>query len=149
MSTTTRTSTVDRFFDAVVERQASLFDAVRSSNERSHRFSRSLLEGARQSNRDWTDVGRRWLINPTDLVGVYEAMSEAVGNQQSRALALSREWIEDVVESQRESRQVLRQGIGDWREAIERVQANAPTFLRRTGWSRRNSDKQPQTAAEK
>lgn len=149
MSTTTRTSTVDRFFDAVVERQASLFDAVRSSNERSHRFSRSLLEGARQSNRDWTDVGRRWLINPTDLVGVYEAMSEAVGNQQSRALALSREWIEDVVESQRESRQVLRQGIGDWREAIERVQANAPTFLRRTGWSRQNSDKQPQTAAEK
>lgn len=149
MSTSTRTSTVDRFFDAVVERQASVFDAVRSSNERTHRFSRSLLEGARQSNRDWAEVGRRWLINPTDLVGVYEAMSEAVGNQQSRALALAREWIEDVVESQRDSREVLRQGIGDWREAIERVQANAPTFLRRTGWSRQNGDKQPQTAAEK
>ena len=76
-------------------------------------------------------------------------MSEAVGNQQTRALALAREWIEDVVESQRESREVLKQGIGDWREAIESVQANAPTFLRRTGWSRRNSDKQPQAAAEK
>ncbi len=149
MSTTTRTSTVDRFFDAVVERQASVYDTMRSTNERSHRFSRSLLEGARQSNRDWTEVGRRWLINPTDLVGVYEAMSEAVGNQQTRALALAREWIEDVVESQRESREVLKQGIGDWREAIESVQANAPTFLRRTGWSRRNSDKQPQAAAEK
>ena len=149
MSTTTRTATVDLFFDAVVERQASVYDTMRSGNERSHRFSRSLLEGARQSNRDWTEVGRRWLINPTDLVGVYEAMSEAVGNQQSRALALAREWIEDVVESQRESREVLKQGIGDWREAIENVQANAPTFLRRTGWSRRNSDKQPQAAAEK
>lgn len=149
MSTTTRTSTVDRFFDAMVERQASVYDTMRSGNERSHRFSRSLLEGARQSNRDWTEVGRRLLLNPTDLVGVYEAMSEAVGNQQSRALALAREWIEDVVESQRESREVLKQGIGDWREAIESVQANAPTFLRRTGWSRRNSDKQPQAAAEK
>ena len=149
MSTTTRTSTVDRFFDAMVERQASVYDAMRSGNERSHRFSRSLLEGARQSNRDWTEVGRRLLLNPTDLVGVYEAMSEAVGNQQSRALALAREWIEDVVESQRESREVLKQGIGDWREAIESVQANAPTFLRRTGWSRRNSDKQPQAATEK
>ena len=149
MSTTTRTSTVDRFFDAVVERQASVYDTMRSTNERSHRFSRSLLEGARQSNRDWTEVGRRWLINPTDLVGVYEAMSEAVGNQQTRALALAREWIEDVVESQRESREVLKQGIGDWREAIESVQANAPTFLRRTGWSRQNSDKQPQAGAEK
>jgi hypothetical protein len=149
MSTTTRTSTVDRFFDAMVERQASVYDTMRSGNERSHRFSRSLLEGARQSNRDWTEVGRRLLLNPTDLVGVYEAMSEAVGNQQSRGLALAREWIEDVVESQRESREVLKQGIGDWREAIERVQANAPTFLRRTGWSRQNSDKQPQAAAEK
>ena len=149
MSTITRTSTVDRFFDAMVERQASVYDTMRSSNERSHRFSRSLLEGARQSNRDWTEVGRRLLLNPTDLVGVYEAMSEAVGNQQTRALALAREWIEDVVESQRESREVLKQGIGDWREAIENVQANAPTFLRRTGWSRRNSDKQPQAAAEK
>ena len=133
----------------MVERQASVYDTMRSGNERSHRFSRSLLEGARQSNRDWTEVGRRLLLNPTDLVGVYEAMSEAVGNQQSRALALAREWIEDVVESQRESREVLKQGIGDWREAIEQVQANAPTFLRRTGWSRRNSDKQPQAAAEK
>ena len=149
MSTTTRTSNVDRFFDAMVEGQASVYDTMRGGNERRHRFSRSLLEGARQSNRDWTEVGRRLLLNPTDLVGVYEAMSEAVGNQQSRALALAREWIEDVVESQRESREVLKQGIGDWRESIENVQANAPTFLRRTGWSRRNSDKQPQAAAEK
>src|SRR5574341_1113194 len=149
MSTQTRTSAVDRFFDAVLERQTSVYDAIRSATERNHRFARSIIEGARQSNRDWTEVGRRWLNKPADLVGVYEAISEAVGNQQSRVLALSREWIEDIVESQRESREVVRQGIGDWREAIERVQENAPTFLRRSGWSRRNNDKQPAEAAEK
>lgn len=149
MSTQTRTSAVDRFFDAVLERQATVYDAVRSATERNHRFTRSILEGARQSNRDWTEVGRRWLSKPTDLIGVYEAASEAVGNQQSRALALSREWLEDIVEGQRESREVMRQGIGDWREAIERVQANAPNFLRRSGWSRRNSEKQPAEATEK
>ena len=149
MSTQTRTSAVDRFFDAVLERQTSLYDAVRSATERNHRFTRSIIEGVRQSNRDWTEVGRRFINKPTDLIGVYEAISEAVGNQQSRALALSREWIEDVVEGQRESREVMRQGIGDWREAIERVQANAPTFLRRSGWARRNNDKQPARAAEK
>ncbi len=149
MSTQTRTSTVDRLFDAVLERQASVYDAFRSASERNHRFTRSIIEGARQSNRDWTEVGRRFVTNPTDLIGVYEAVSEAVGNQQSRALALSREWIEDVVEGQRESREVMRQGIGDWREALERVQANAPTFLRRSGWARRNHEKQPAEAVEK
>jgi hypothetical protein len=43
----------------------------------------------------------------------------------------------------------MRQGIGDWREALESVQANAPTFLRRSAWTRRNNDKQPAQAAEK
>lgn len=149
MSTQTRASAVDRLFDAVIERQASIYDAFRSASERNHRFTRSIIEGARQSNRDWTEVGRRFVTSPTDLIGVYEAVSEAIGNQQSRALALSREWIEDVVEGQRESREVMRQGIGDWREALERVQANAPTFLRRSGWTRRNHEKQPAEAVEK
>ena len=148
MSIETRKRTTDRFFDAVLERQANIFDAVRSNSERNHRFARSLIEGARQGSRDWTEVSRRWLMNPTDVVGVYEAMSEAVGNSQTRALALTREWIEDVVESQRESREVLRRGFGDWREAMERVQANAPNFLRRGGWARRN-EIQPEPAREK
>ena len=111
MSTQTRTSAVDRFFDAFLERQATIYDAVRSATERNHRFTRSILEGARQSNRDWTEVGRRWLSKPTDLIGVYEAVSEAVGNQQSRALALSREWLEDVVEGQHRARCGGRAGV--------------------------------------
>ena len=148
MSTATRKLTRDRFFDSIVERQATIFDAIRSSNDRSHRFSRSLIEGARQGGRDWAEVGRRWVTNPTDVVGVYEAVSEAIGNAQSRSLALTREWIEDVVETQRESREVLRQGFGDWREAVERVQENAPAFLRRGALARRN-DGQREPAREK
>jgi hypothetical protein len=139
MSTTTRKAAADRFFDALIERQAGLYDAVRSNSERSHRFSRSLIEGARAGSRDWAEVGRRWITNPTDVVGIYEAMTEAVGNGQQRVLALTREWIEDVVESQRESRDVIRAGVGDWREAIEQVQANAPEFLRRSNWGRRSN----------
>lgn len=139
MSTTTRRAAADRFFDSMIERQAGLYDAVRSGNERSHRFSRSLIEGARAGSRDWAEVGRRWVTNPTDVIGIYEAMTEAVGNGQQRALALTREWIEDVVESQRESRDVIRAGVGDVRVAIEEVQANAPEFLRRSNWGRRSN----------
>ncbi|HLA13971.1 MAG TPA: hypothetical protein VJZ25_03025, partial [Gemmatimonadaceae bacterium] len=50
---------------------------------------------------------------------------------QTRTLALSREWFEDTVETQRESRALLRQGLGDAREAVERAGARVPQFLRR------------------
>jgi hypothetical protein len=149
MSTTTRKATTDRVFDSLLERQAGTFDAIRSNNERTHRFSRSLIEGARAGSRDWAAVGRRWFVNPTDVVGIYEAMTDAMGNGQQRAMALTRELIEDVVESQREGRDVIRAGFGDWREAIERVQSTAPQFLRGNNWGRRNNDSRraPQKAA--
>ena len=147
MATETRERAADRFFDAVVDRQTTLFDTIRSNTDRYHRFTRSLLEGARQGSRDWTDVSRHWITNPTDIVGVYEAVSEAIGNTQARGLALAREWLDDVVESQRESREVVRQGFGDVREAVERVQARTPSFLRR-GDRLRSENGQEEVAAE-
>lgn len=147
MSTSTRGSLIDRYFDAVVERQATLFDAVRNSNERYHRFARSLIEGARQNNHDWLEVQRRFLTNPMDLVGTYEAVTEALGNSQSRGLALAREWLDDVVETQREGREVVRQGLGDVREAVQRVQDNAPQFVRRVT-QRANGQKEALAEAE-
>lgn len=149
MSTSTRSSLIERYFDSVIERQATLFDAVRNSNERYHRFTRSLIEGSRQNAQEWLEVQRRWLSNPTDLVGTYEAVSETVGNSQARALALAREWLEDVVETQREGREVLRRGLGDVREAVQRVQDNAPEFLRRnTGRANGQKERAAETAAE-
>lgn len=125
------TTTADRLSNAVLERQAGIFDAIRSSSDRNHRFTRSLIESARQGNRDWLEVGRRWITNPTDVTGIYEAVSDAIGNAQTRTLALSREWFEDAVETQRENRALLRQGLGDAREAVERAGARVPQFLRR------------------
>lgn len=139
---TTRGSLIDRYFDAVAERQATLFDTIRNGNERYHRFNRSLIEGARHNVQELLEVQRRWISNPMDLVGTYEAASEAVGNSQSRALALAREWLDDAVETQREGREVVRQGLGDVREAVQSVQDNAPQFLRRAS-ERTNGQKEP------
>jgi hypothetical protein len=143
MATNTRTQATDRLFDSLIERQTGLYDAARNLSERNHRFTRSIIEGARQGSRDWTEVTRRWITNPTDVVGVYEAMTEAVGNAQQRTLALGREFIDDIVEAQRESREVIRQSVGDVREYVERAQQNAPQFLRRTtnGTSRNGGSK--------
>ena len=137
MATSTRETATNQLFDSVIERQASLFDALRSAADRYHRFNRSLIEGARQSSNDWTEVGRKWLANPTDVVGSYEAAAEAFSQGQARTLALAREWLEDRLEAQRETTESLRKGFGDVREAVERAQANAPEFLRR-GFRRAN-----------
>src|SRR6266545_338360 len=131
MPPTRETRTSDRLTDAILERQAGIFDSIRSTSDRNHRFTRSLIESARQGNRDWLEVGRRLITNPTDITGVYEAVSDAVGNAQSRTIALGREWFEDAVETQRENRELFRQGLGDAREAVERAGARVPQFLRR------------------
>jgi hypothetical protein len=137
MATSTRETTTDRLFDYLTERQAALFDSVRANTDRYHRFNRSVIEGVRQSSLDWTEVGRRWLAKPGDLIGMYEAASEALGNSQQRALALGREWLDDRVEVQRENTEALLRGLGDVRQVVERAQANAPEFLRR-GFRRAN-----------
>ena len=140
MTTRTRESATDRIFDGILQRQATIFDVVRSSNERINRFNHSVIEGARQGSRDWAEVGRRWANKPTDLVGAYEAAAEAIANSQTRSLALAREWVEDATQSQRETADALRQGLGDAREALQRVQERAPQLLRRAT-ARRDGEK--------
>jgi hypothetical protein len=148
MPEATRTPVADTLFDSIADRQAGFFDAIRGTAERYHRFNQSVLAGARQSTAEWTEVGRRWVANPTDVVGVYEAVADAFGNLQARNIALAREWFEDRVEAQRETREVLRQGFGDVRVAVERAQENAPAFLRNFT-RRRNGREQPVAAGEK
>jgi hypothetical protein len=143
------TTAADRVSNAILERQASVFDLIRANTDRNHRFTRSLIESYRQGNREWLEVGRRWVKNPTDVTGIYEAVSDAIGNAQQRTIALSREWFEDTVETQREGRVILRQGLGDAREVVERAGASVPQFLRRNNWSRGNSSTRPEVAAEK
>ncbi len=121
---------IDRLFEAISERQESTLDTVKGANERYHRFARSVIEGVRQGTHDWTNVARGWTQRPTDIVGLYESASEAVANGQARRLALWQEFLEDLVESQREGREVVRRGFGEVRQAVERVQESAPSFLR-------------------
>lgn len=145
MATSSRETATNQLFDAAIERQVAIFDFWRSAADRYHRFNRSLIEGARQSAQDWNDVGKRWAANPTDLLGVYEAAAEALGNGQARTLALAREWVEDRLEAQRETRDTLRKGFGDVREAVERARAEAPEFFRR-GFRRTNGREETATA---
>jgi hypothetical protein len=121
---------IDRLATAVTERQDAVFEAIKGANERYHRFVRSVIEGSRQGVHDWTGVARAWTERPTDIVSLYESASEAFANDQARRLALWQEMLEDLAESQRESREAMRRGFGEMREAVERVTESAPSFLR-------------------
>lgn len=147
MAADTRASTTDRIFDSLVEQQATIFDTVRTTADRYHRFNHSLLEGGRQSVREWTEVGRLWVTKPTDVIALYEAVADAVGSAQARTLALAREWIEDRVEAQREAREAARRGFGDVRDAVQRAQESAPEFLRRGAGRNKRTNGTKQTAA--
>jgi light-regulated signal transduction histidine kinase (bacteriophytochrome) len=136
-------STIDRLFMAIIERQEASFDTLKAGNERYHRFVRSVVEGMRQGVHEWTSVARGWSEKPADVVGLYESASEAIANSQARRLALWQEMIEDLAESQREGREVMRRGLGEVREAVERVQENVPSFLRDRVASLRSNDAQP------
>jgi hypothetical protein len=138
-----RTSATDRFFESLIEQQATFFDSVRNVGDRYHRFNLSVLEGARQSAREWADVARTWAAKPTDVVAVYESVADAVGSGQSRTLALAREWLEDRAEGQREVREAARRGFGDVREAVQRAQESAPDLIKAVRNRRTNGARQP------
>ena len=53
------------------------------------------------------------------------------------------EALEDLAESQRESRDVMRGGLGRVREAVEAVQENVPSFLRERVSALRRDEKEP------
>ncbi len=134
---------IDRLFETIIERQESSFDTIKSINERYYRFVRSVVEATRQGAHDWTNVGRRWAERPADIVGLYESASEALANDQARRIALRQEMLEDLAESQRESREVVRRSFGEVREAVERVQETVPSFLRARVPSLRRDEAEP------
>ncbi len=139
---------IDRLFETIIERQESSFDTIKGINERYYRFVRSVVEATRQGAHDWTNVTRGWVQRPTDIVGLYESASEALANDQARRIALRQEMLEDLAESQREGREVVRRSFGEVREAVERVQETVPSFLRARVPSLRRDEAEPEPVAK-
>ncbi len=144
----TARESIDRLFEMIIERQESRFDTIKSINERYYRFVRSVVEATRQGAHEWTNVGRRWAERPSDIVGLYESASEALANDQARRIALRQEMLEDLAESQRESREVVRRSFGEVREVVERVQETVPSFLRARVPALRRDEAEPEPVAK-
>jgi hypothetical protein len=112
-----RTENVDKFFDAVNEVYDTLLDAVKSANDRGYRVSRKLIDEVEVGQREVLDLTRRIAAAPRDVSGFYAGAVRSVTDAQSRALDLTRQFLDEAADAGREGRDTFRKVIDANREA--------------------------------
>ena len=103
--------TVEKFFDAVTEAYDALLDAARSANDRGYRVSRKLIDEIERGQKDALDLTRRVAVAPTDVSGAATAAIRTVTDAQGRVLDLAIQILDELTDSQRETRDTVRKVI--------------------------------------
>src|SRR3990172_2265589 len=106
-----KTETVDKFFDAVTDAYDALLDAMKSGSDRGYRVSKRLIEETETGQRDVIELTRRLASSPRDVGGFYSAPIRSLTDAQGRVLELTRQLIDEVVETQQEARESLHRVI--------------------------------------
>ncbi len=96
-----------RFFDSLNESYDATIDAVRAANNRTHRFTTTLIEDAQQNQRDAVDLAKKWADSPLDFLGFYSAAVDTATKAQGRALDATRELFKEASEARKESGEAL------------------------------------------
>jgi hypothetical protein len=110
-----------KFFDALNQSYDAWIEALRTGNERTHRFSLAVLDEARKGQREAIDLGKKWVDAPLDIISFYSSVIETATRAQGRALELTRQWFSDAAESQKDARQVAQRMMDANRSAGEAV----------------------------
>jgi hypothetical protein len=127
---------IDRFFGALNQAYDAMLHAIDRGNQRGHRVSKTILRQARRGEREVAALAKRWVEEPTDLLGFYEDLLDAQLRAQTRALELTREWLEEAGDTREEVQEALRRLIQANREAGEAaVEAARSAFERGVDWA--------------
>lgn len=126
--------TIDRFFDAVNDAYDALLDSVKSANERGYRVSRRLIEEVERGQRDAIDLTKRLALAPNDVGGFYSTAVRSLTDAQGRLLDLTRQFLDDLTETQRDGRDTLHKMIEANRSAGQAaIDATRQILNRSTG----------------
>jgi hypothetical protein len=126
----------DRFFGALNEAYDTMLHAIDRGNQRGYRVSKTILRQARRGERELVALARKWVEEPTDLLGFYEDLLDAQLRAQTRALELAREWLADAGDTREEVQEALRRLIEANRQAGEAaVEAARSAFGRGIDWA--------------
>jgi|SRR3990170_5482551 len=111
----------DKFFSALNQAYDAMLEAIEKGNQRGFRASKTLLRQARRGEREVAALARKWSEGPTDLLKFYESLLDAQTRAQTRALELTREWLDEMGTAQGEVREALLRMIQANRAAGEAV----------------------------
>jgi len=109
----------DRFFGALNQAYDAMLQAIEKGNQRGYRVSRTILRQARRGEREVVALAKKWVEEPTDVLGFYETLLDAQTRAQTRALELTREWLEEAGNTREEVQEALRRMIQANRDASE------------------------------
>lgn len=112
-------STADRFFDAVDDAYAVFMDTLKAGSDRGYRVSRELIEQTQKGQQEALKLAHTIATSPGDLGKTTGAVVETLTKTQARVLEVSRQWLDETLDSQQEGREALRQLIDANRKAGE------------------------------
>ncbi len=113
--------TRDKFFDAINETYDALLTGIEATEERGHRVSRIVLTEARKGEKELSTLARTWADSPSSVYENLEAMIDAQGRAQRRALELARDSVKGAGEYGEEVQEALRRMIRANRAATDAV----------------------------
>jgi len=112
-------STADKFFDAVDDAYAVFMDTLKAGSDRGYRVSRELIEQTQKGQQEALKLAHTIATSPRDLGKTSGAVVETLTKTQGRVLEVSRQWLDEALDSQQEGREALRRLIDANRQAGE------------------------------
>ena len=128
----------NKFFDAVDDSYAVLMDTLKAGSDRGYRVSRELIEQTQKGQQEALKLAHTIVTSPRDLGKTSSAVVETLTKTQARVLEVSRQWLDEALDSQQEGREALRRLIDANRQAGEAtIEASRGLFGRAREGARR------------
>lgn len=114
-------STIDKFFSAIDDAYDVILDTIKAGEDRRYRVSKGLIEQAQSGQREALQLAHTIAKSPTDVGKASSAVVDTLTKTQGRVLEMSRQWLDEALDSQQEGREALRRWIDANRQAGEAV----------------------------
>ena len=116
-----QTSSIDKFFNAVDNAYDVVLDTMKAGADRGYRVSKGVIDQAEQGQRQALELAHAVAKSPTDVGKASGAVMETLTKTQGRVLDISRQWLDEALDSQQERREAMRRWIDANRQAGEAV----------------------------
>src|SRR3970040_3140031 len=114
-------SSVDKFFDAVDTAYDVVLDTLKAGVDRGYRVSKGLIEQAQTGQHEALELAQSVAKSPTNIANATGAVVQTLTKTQGRVLELSRQWLDEALDSQQEGREAVRRLIDAHRPGGEAV----------------------------